>query len=174
MPIEGTQKFIMAFVTLLLGIAFLVTIAGNTNAVSELSGVSAESITLNKTAGELDAGTIYALANQPTVSLWKSQESACDISNFVLSNTSGTAFTVTTDYVINTDNGTFYLVETDATENGTADDLASAAYNYCGDDYLTQGWSRSIIDLIAGFFALALMGVSLGLFYSLAKDYGLL
>ena len=56
----------------------------------------------------------------------------------------------------------------------TGSNLTNVGYTYCGDDYMNIAWGRSILNLVAGFFALGILGVGIGLFYSIAKDAGII
>ena len=106
---------------------------------------------------------------------WRSDISECadgTIISGTYTNSSGDAYTASTDYTVSTD-GYITLLNTDAINR--TDNTAMIANNAnCPDDYLTQGWQRNIINLVPGFFALALLGVGLWLFYSIAKDTGVL
>lgn len=46
-------------------------------------------------------------------------------------------------------------------------------YQYYGDDYLTEGWHRTVLKLTPGFFAIALFIFAGFLVISIFKDYGL-
>ena len=180
-------KLILAFVVLIVGISLIGSIATNANAVTKMTGVSGETTIdlaldrdLVSACGMGLNGTYeYTLTNAPTG--WKAS-GACPITNFVLLNETGVAATVTTDYTFFPDNGSVFLKNTttgfveancSATATGVSN-TTTAFYDYCGNDYLSQAWSRTIINLIAGFFALALLGASVGLFYSIGKDTGII
>ena len=122
--------------------------------------------------GGLNSTVQIAITNVPTG--WKT--TACPITSFVLRNQSGNlAMTLGTDYYFTTSTGLINLSNEGAMNStGAGSNTSAVDYYYCADDYLVAGWNRTIIDLVPGFFALALMGVSIGLFYTVMKNEGLL
>jgi hypothetical protein len=165
----AVNKLVLAFVTLILGVALLSQIAVSANTATSKTIVRNESVTIIKNATDINTTYVYTLTNAP--SGWKLTD--CPITNFVLTNSSdNTAWTVTTDYTINAANGTFLLVNS-STARLTADNLTYANYKYCADDYLNSTWGRTTLNLVSGFFALALLLVSVALFYSVAKETGI-
>ena len=117
--------------------------------------------------------TIYDSTSADYVSGWRTTESGCSLTDVIgrvtVTNGSGTALTNNVDYIISTDG--FRLQDTTAINTSTPSIVVSTST--CPDDYLTQGWSRNILTLIPGFFALAILGVGLWLFYSIGKDFSL-
>ena len=61
------------------------------------------------------------------------------------------------------------MLNTTDTRRGDFNDTY-ISYAYCGDNYLNSAWGRTVLNLVAGFFALALLGIGIGTFYSIAKD----
>ena len=169
---------IAGFVLLILGIVFVSQIATLGQDITTTTGVSNETHNVLPTieTGRNDTGVnstiVYTLTNAPTS--WKVND--CPITNFVLTNSSGGAFTITTDYILTASAGTYTLVDsaTMVANLPAADNNTLASYNYCGDDYMNLGWGRTGIDLVPGFFALALLLISVGLFYSVAKETGVM
>ena len=164
------NKLILGFVTLILGVALLSQVAVITNNATGKDAIRNESITIIKILTDLNETYAYQLAQSPTG--WKSDD--CPITNLVLTNsTDNTAWTITTDYTVTLSNGTLLLVNNSGTQL-TADNLTYVNYDYCSDDYLNLSWGRTLLNLIAGFFAIALLLVSIAIFYSIAKDSGIL
>jgi len=164
------NKLIFAFVTLILGVALLSQISIITNSATDLSTTSNEAITMIKQGLDVNNTIAYTLTNAPTG--WKASD--CPLTSFSLRNASGgTAWTLTTDYTVTLATGIVYLKNTTTTQL-TATNLTYASYNYCGDDYLNLSWGRTLINLVSGFFAIALLLVSVALFYSVAKESGLM
>jgi hypothetical protein len=64
-------------------------------------------------------------------------------------------------------------LENTSTVRLTADNLTYVNYQYCPDDYINVSWGRSVIRYAVGFFAIGLLLVSVGLFYSVARDAGI-
>jgi hypothetical protein len=172
------QKLLLAFVTLIVGLVLVTQIAVSSNTVTTTTGVASETHTVASTyaAGRnttnINPAITYTLTNAP--SGWKTYD--CPITNFVLRNSSGSTFTVTTDYVFNTVTGTYTLVDSAhaLASLPVANNNTYATYSYCGDNYLNLDWGRSVLALTPGFFALALLIFSVGMFYSLARDAGIL
>ena len=48
------------------------------------------------------------------------------------------------------------------------------SYTHCPDNYMNIGWGRTLINLVPGLFAIAILLASVGLFFSVAKDYGII
>jgi len=163
------NKLIFAFVTLILGIALLSQISVLTNDTTGKTSIRNESITILKNVTDVNLTKVYQLAQSP--SGWKLQD--CPLTALVLTNTTdNTHWTLTTDYTVNLANGTLLLKNTTATRL-TVNNLTYANYEYCADDYLNSSWGRTMVNLIAGFFAIALLLVSIGMFYSVAKESGI-
>jgi len=179
MAMNVTSKLVLAFVTLLLGAVLIGVIATNGLAVTDRTGVSSEShiilptILTGRNSTDINDSIVYTITNAPTG--WKLSDN-CPITSFSLTNSTGTALTETTDYVVDLDAGTWVFVNS-AGLNDTIDVATNetlAGYQYCPDDYMNLTWGRTVINLVSGFFALALLGASLGLFYDVAKDTGML
>lgn len=179
--LNSVQKLLMAFLSIIVGVALLGQIATSSYAVTEPVYVIDEQLDISSAriadAKDLDNSVDLYVANAYTTSGdWRtttSRPSECDISNdFTLQNQSGVTTTVTTDYtisevgVVNVNNvSILYAAPTNTTY---------VSYAYCETDYVTEGWARSSITLVSGLFAIALLAVGVGLFYSLAKDAGLM
>ena len=163
------NKLIAAFVTLILGVALLGVVATSTEASTSKTYARNESFTIDKSVADINTTYMYTVAQPPTS--WKIDD--CPLTSVVLTNSSdNTAWTVTTDYTFNLNNGTFYLLNSTAVRL-SANNLTYVSYNYCADDYINIGWGRTTINLVGGFFALAILFVSLALFYSIGKDVGI-
>ena len=163
---NSIAKLILGFLVLIVGIALIGSVAQGGILVTEKTGVSAEALDIALDRNVIDDcpmginGTYeFTITNAPTG--WK--VASCPISDFVLYNQTRAAAAVTTDYIFFTNNGA------EETSNSTL-----LSYTYCQDTYLNIAWGRTIVNLVSGFFALALLGVSVGLFYSVAKDTGLI
>ena len=169
------QKLLLAFITLIIGLVLVGSIAVSTDDMTSYASTTGESHALNTNGTQLNTsimvGGAYTVTNRPTG--WKAE--SCPLTAFSLSNTSGSVLTVDTDYRVYLANGTFTLVSPITAEATLAlypTNTSNVAYQYCGDDYM-QGWGGTILDLIPGFFALAILIFSVGMFYSIAKDTGI-
>lgn len=171
-----TSKLVLAFVTLILGAVLIIVIADNTLANTTQSFVANETVSLAPArvgdgTGDLDPAVSLSLENA-ILGTWREDVSECEIKNFVLRNQSYIVMTATTDYVLDADGATFTVVNNN-NMNKTISNSTFVTYNYCANDYLNSGFGRSILNLVGGFFALALLGASVGLFYSIGKDTGI-
>ena len=165
----------MAFVALIIGVALIGSVATQTNLATDklviANGAHDISAARNASSGtdinESDPDSYVTVTNYP--SGWKITD--CPLTSVVHGNAS-VHFTLGSDYTVVLSTGIIHVLETSVTGNSTNATLAD--YTYCGDDYLNSGWGRSIIGLIAGFFAIALLGVSLFMFYNIFKSTGLI
>jgi len=171
------MKLVLAFVTLIIAVVLVSTVA--TEALDKtVKDVAQETDTWTlaiKATGdhqfmENDSRSNTTVTNVPTS--WKVLD--CPLSNVIVANSSGDAFTVTTDYTFNTVTGELAMQNSTGTENNLYTNVTTTTYSYCADNYLNLSWGRTILNMIAGFFALAILAVSLGLFYSVAKDTGII
>lgn len=170
---NATAKLILAFVTLLVGVVLIGSIASESNAKTDKTFIAAENISIASAIygdpTNISEDIEFTITNYP--SGWKVDD--CPITGFAMENSTGTALTETTDYVFTTTTGIFTLVNSSTAATAfEGDNVSTITYTYCADDYLNLSWGRTLVKTVSGFFALALVLVSVGLFYSVAKDYG--
>jgi len=181
-----TQKLILAFITLTLGVVLLPTIATEGNDITNFIHVQNEShdaaYGTGSCGGEGISGvsdgclntteTNYTVNNAPTG--WKAA-GACPITNVVLVRNNSVAMVDGTDYILDEETGVFGLLNTSNNrESVGSDNNTYISYYYCPDDYMNLSWGRTGIKLVPGFFAIALLLASVGLFYSVAKEHGII
>ena len=176
MPENITTKLLLGFITLLIGVVLIGTLASEGLDKTDKNVITDESISIAgayaNTTIPVNHGQTFTVTNNPTT--WKITD--CPLTSVVLTNSSGTVFTDGTDYDIDETTGIFNLYDT-VKVNITfidGDNLTYVDYTYCGDDYMNLSWGRTGINLVAGFFALGLLIASVGLFYSAAKDTGMI
>ena len=162
----NTGKVLAAFFLLILGIALLTTVASETN---DRTSLSATTETIDITAAKLTTIVNESYVLGPFATLGDTNTD-CEITSLTITNSSGTALTLTTDYIPTLGAGTFTLVDTDFAFNGTADNDTLVAYTYCPVGYMNLGWGRTGINVVPGFFAIALMLVAVSLFWQVYKD----
>jgi len=175
---NAVGKLVFAFVALILGLALAANAATMVLGVTEKSNIADESIDLNDgcydTDGKVqnaDPACDYTLAQAPTS--WKVLE--CPLTSVVVTNKTGTALTLTTDYTVDASTGIISFLDTAATNTThLGDNTTLVDYTYCADDYMNLAWGRTAMTTSIGFFALALLMVALALFWSVAKETGLL
>lgn len=182
---NSITKLILAFLVLIVGLALIGSVASNSIAVTQKSGISSEIVDIAPARlagcgpGSINETYNFTLAQAPTG--WKAS-GGCPITSFTMVNQTSVAATVTTDYTLFGANGSLYLVNSstfvllNCSAGGTdwVSNTTTVNYIYCGNDYLNIAWGRTVLNLVAGFFALALLGASVGLFYSVAKDTGII
>lgn len=171
---NSVSKIVIGFFMIILGLALIVAVADGSALVTSKSGVVNEAIDISTARDEAGNGinitaSNFTIANVPTG--WKVDD--CPISSVTYGNT--TADWVSgTDYNFYAASGILQVLNSTITGTesiGTNDTLID--YTYCPDAYMNIAWGRSILNLVAGFFALAILGLGLGLFYSVAKDAGI-
>lgn len=173
------SKLILAFVTLILGVALLTTIADLTEDITIYSKQGAEAKTFNPTlnatvAQGVNTTTVYTLTNRANVN----EFSTALISAVYYWN--GSLFrvgTVNTDYTVYPTNGTLRLLNTSFWLNGSKEVNENSTpyqflvnYTYPNSGYLEQAWARTGIQTVSGLFALALLAVSVALFFSYYQE----
>lgn len=160
-----------AFVALIIGISLIGVIAAQGNDVTNKITIAGETIdytTAVQVNGTINSSVEFTIVNAPDG--WRIN--GCPIASFDLYNDSS-SLTNLVDYTFTPSTGVI-VFNNSGNVNGTATNETTATYVYCSSEYLTQGWNRTIIDLVPGFFALALMGIGVGLFYSVMKNEGII
>jgi len=120
--------------------------------------------TYTATWKQVDKSIPLSIANVPTG--WKAQ--SCPIPTIVLTNGTTTLISVT-DYTYSA--GIINLISS-LNNNWSSGNSYLTSYSYCADGYVS-GWGGTVLTLVPGFFALAILIFSVGMFYSLAKDAGI-
>jgi archaellum component FlaG (FlaF/FlaG flagellin family) len=165
----SSQKLLYAFVTLIVGALLVGVVASSAIDVTD-KAYATETINLasarqnDYNIADNSSASNFTVTNVPTT--WKIAD--CPITNFVYNNGT-TAFVLDTDYTFSTTTGRLHVINTTRTSRNNVN-ATTAYYNYCSDDYMNSTWSRSALNLVGGFFALALLMVSVGLFFSVYKE----
>ncbi len=172
---SNVTKIIIGFFMLIVGIVLISAVANGSDLVTGKVEVENEAIDLSA-ARTQDGASInittsnYTIANVPIS--WKVTD--CPPDAVTYGNTTEDWISGT-DYEFYASTGTLQILNTSTTAvDAIGGNSTLLGYQYCPDAYINIAWGRSVINLVAGFFALAIMGVGLGLFYSVAKDAGLL
>jgi len=148
-----------SFLIILLGVVFLSQTADQVNAATNRQFINSESVPISFNSTGVPNDTLrYSVANPPTG--WRAS-GACPLANVVIANSSGHALTITTDYILSTSYGNFTIVNNADNNDSGAHGLDSSnatfvSYSYCGSSYQT-GFSATILQLVPGFFALAIL-----------------
>jgi hypothetical protein len=170
---DVVNKLLLAFVTLILGLVLIGTIA------TSVIGVSSGTQVINETQAigiAMDAGTVetnvaFNVTNAPTG--WKTED--CPLTGIAIKNATNAALTRDTDYTFYPTNGSWTLKGTTVnTSKFWANNNSYVSYTYCGNDYLNSSWGRSVLNISVGMFAIALLVASVALFYSVAQEAGIM
>jgi len=176
---KNVNYLVMAFLFLIIGVALIGSVASSINSRTDKTVVVNESHDLTgcvvPLGGTLLFGVNESLAacnitvtNAPTD--WKVTD--CPLTSVTVGNAT-LDFTDGTEYNLLASSGVIQMLNITATQFGYVN-TTLVDYTYCADDYLNSGWGRSVLLTIPGFFALALLGVALWLFYSVFKNTGLI
>lgn len=141
---------ITLFLAAIIAVAFIAASADTINPQTNTINRVNESFTIQRTAGNgINTSYIYTVTFSPLYT----NKSA--ISGFALRN--GTQYTISaTNYTINLNNGTFLLLNT-AYLNSTIGNGTFADYTYQDYNYVSDGSSRSMIQVILIFGVIGLL-----------------
>jgi len=88
---------------------------------------------------------------------WRASESQCYISSVTVSNATGTALTLSTDYTVDSDAGVITMLNTTDTNQTGLGENVLVDYSYCAEGYNKDSGSRGIARTISLFAAMALL-----------------
>jgi len=160
-----------AFIAILIGVILVSVVATEQTPLTQLSKQRNESLTFVKNGVFVNNTTAYTV-NFPPANPIDDANRGCAISSFSLQNSTGTNWVLTTDYTVTLSTGVFYLKNTTNTVH-TSNNITYVTYNYCDDTYLRSSWSRSALEMMPGFAALAILLISIGMFYQIARSSGI-
>ena len=173
-----TSKLISAFVLLILGAALIGTLATSTQDVTTIK-TATDSFTLVKVGAAVNNTYPYYLSG---FGGWKEDVSECSAGTLIVSgskvvakNSTGATLTMN-----GCDAGDYYFIEgineinfcNNANINKTS--AVTVTHKYCPNEYQTNGWGRTGLNVTIGLFAIAILLSAIGFFYSVAKDTGIL
>jgi len=177
----GLKIIIGMFIVLIMGAVLIGTIASLTAEKTQIISIANESFDLSSLrvlsgGGGINDTLTLNVANAYT-SGWRltgDLPEICNMSaNVVLLNQSEEVV----DYgSLQNFTMTFYgQVNLNNTEvlNGTVSNGTFISYTYCEDGYLVDSWNRSVLNLVPGFFALAILGAALYGIYYFSNQWGL-
>ena len=166
---KSVSILIAGFIALIIGISLIGVISIQSNEITKTINISGENVTYTS-AREVSTGavdtTAFTIVNPPTT--WR--VTGCPIIGLILHNSSN-SLTDVVDYTFTASSGVIIFNNTDNV-NGSASNSTTATYQYCNSEYLTESWQRTVLNLVPGFFALALLGVGIGLFYEVGRREG--
>lgn len=170
---NNLKQFVWIFVGVILAVAFITSIATQTNSVTSKTIVVNESYDLTTSCiastpdgghiNESDADCNITVTNYPTG--WKVED--CPLTSVTVHNdTGGQSFTASTDYNLFASSGVVQLLNTTATQAGHAN-TTEVNYKYCAAGYVNSSWGRNILGVNVGLFAIAILIIVILLVYTL-------
>lgn len=159
-------KVILAAVLLIFGAVVVGIVADASYPNTIKTPVSKEAHALkNPAVTGINTTAVYTVTNSNTYG------GDCPLTSFSITNQSGSALTLTDDYTVDLNAGTYQLKNTTATLGLVgAYNNSYASYSYCGTGYVNSTWGNSILNMVGGFMALLLFAAAVGVMYSIYKD----
>jgi hypothetical protein len=184
---KSLNLLIAAFATLLVGIMLLGTVATQTYTVTGNSLYKTNE-SLNVSAGRnsdsnfMNESVAFTLTNKGVQC--GNGEGRWVSGSVVICNASGSIL-MPGNYTVNYGNNSITFKNTTTTDilclqtagtgagffNGS--NITSVNYSYYPKDYLCESWNRTALNLIPGFFGIAVLLISVALFYQIAKEEGI-
>jgi len=172
---KNINYLVLGFVFLIIGVVLIGSVASEVNNRVDKVTIVNEAIDIGTARMGLSGyGSInlslsnFTVANVPTS--WKVSDCPVEFGTYG----NGTLnLTLNTDYEVYGAEGKIFVLNTTET-NSSLSNTTYITYTYCSDDYLNTSWGRSILGTVPGFFALALLGVALWLFYAVFRNTNLL
>lgn len=152
-----TTQYLVVFISVMVAIVLLSALAGVVLSNTQLTSVDSETYAiLNPSAVSVNTTPVYTVTNAPTG--WRTQDSECYLSSFSITNKTGTVLTLDTDYNVSLSTGTYQLKNTTASKALVpVDNNTYVNYKYCGSDYQSLSWSRSVLNLVIGLLVLGIL-----------------
>lgn len=163
---------IIIAIAVLIGTILVSIIASNITPRTQLTYASRETVSLTSakglTSGGVNSSVIFTLTNAPTG--WKAGDTDCYLANVIAVNGSDYVLTANTDYVLDSATGKIYFQNTKPLNQSTGN-TTYITYDYCPDDYVAEGWGRTMLNLVPGFFVIAiLLGSAFVIFWILKRE----
>lgn len=151
----GLGVIILMFIGVIVGITLMQGVFDTQNLVTQKQSVSNQSVDVE--SAWIDATTtnetiVFSIYSQ---SEWK--QARCPLTSVAMRNMGGDDLTVTTDYVLDADEGTFTLVDSAGNQDSN---ITYVDYSYCADGYNPDASSRGIAGLWGIFVALIILSIA--------------
>jgi len=169
MDSKGIKTLITFAVLLILGAVLIAVIADQTLLNTQKTTASTE--TTNLTTSCYDTGQVDETSADCNITVtyaptgWEQEDSDCYLSSVVVSNASGTALTLDTDYNLFASTGIVKMLNTTDTNSTNLGENVLIDYQYCGDGYMAESWGRSVLNVNVGLFAVILLLAGAALIY---------
>lgn len=161
----GIGSIVMVFVAIVVIVgAFIPSIFNTQSTMTDLQPIADESFNIQSLGCLLPNGEVNESSSNCNLTLaqwtaynsdWRTSESQCYPSSIVVTNASGTALTLDTDYTVVASSGLVNMLNTTDTANTTNGNSLLIDYNYCDSGYNKDSSSRSSAGLIGLLSALA-------------------
>lgn len=120
-------------------------------------------------AGQINNTIQLNVTHKQATTDWRATE--CPLTSITLTNSTGTAYTVDTDYVFTAAYGNFTLKNTSTVNASIAsDNLTYVSYTHCDTGYLTNSGDRALSNLYATVGIIALLIIVAGVGYKFMND----
>ena len=161
---------VIVAVAILFGVIAIGVIADQLNSKTALK-TQTDTITIQRFANMTVKEDVVYTLDDALFTGWRAEHPECEVQTITFKNQTGVTLTDPTHYVFVMDVATLTLVDGGWLNGGTSN-TTTATYQYCPDDYIT-GWSQTVLNLIPGFFAIALIGAALFLLWKVTESEGL-
>ena len=176
-------------VALLLGAILIQIIAEQTQSKTIVGATYTDTVNLAALRGAdgeynytlAESNKLYAdkiLSHSAGAVPWKSATSECTISTIVMKNASGSVASNANDYIWVADgNGVVGWLRVKNSTTGTvlgasSSNTSTITYTTCPQEYIASSWGRTIMNLIPGFFALAILIGAAFVIFKIMKSEG--
>jgi len=182
---KSISILVAAFIAVIVGLMLLGTIAGQTYSMTGRGKyVSNETLNMgaaiNGDSSYVNSSRAFTLANRG-IKCYNGEGSWVS-GSVSITNATGKLLT-SGNYTVDYTNNTIRFLNTSTTDvmslaagggflNGSNNTLVT--YQYYPADYICEGWQRTVLNMVPGFFGLAILAVGVGLFYTVAKQEGIL
>ena len=179
---KSVSILIAAFIAVLVGIMLIGSVASETyghtgrgtSVIDERLNVSSS---YNGNSGFMNQTIMRTLSNNGVQC--SSGDGRWVSGSVVITNSSGTVLT-SGNYTVSYSNNTIAFKNTSTTDPVTygssffGGNITLIDYVYQPADYVCEGWQRTVLNLVPGFFGLAILAVGVGLFYKVAQEEGII
>ena len=177
---------IAAFVAVIVGVMLIGSIATETyGKTGRGSYVADESLNLstsyNGASGFMNQTIMRTLANKG-VQCYNGDGKWVSGSVYI-TNSSGTVLT-SGNYTVDYSNQTIVFKNTSTTDPVSYAVIVGAPffkgnitlidYAYYPSDYMCEGWQRTVLNMVPGFFGIAILAIGIGMFYKVAQEEGII
>ena len=141
----------------ILGAVIVVTLA--VSLLGQIASSNAELTTLNPAYetptivrntgnGQVNITAVVSFTHAYPSGDWRLTDSACNYQSVIVKTTNGTVATITTDYTVDTQNGSLLFKNTGVINQSLTSNTTNVTFNYCLPGYNSNTASRSVAGII--------------------------